>query len=556
MATLEVTAYVTDTEDGPRLSAGIGFPGGLLTRDEAQQLADLWRTALEGLARHAERPDAGGLTPSDVPLVKVSQRDLEVWTESHPGLVDVWPVTPMQSGLLFHSMMADSSFDAYHVQLTFHLSGDVDPERMRRAGQVLLDRYPNLGAAFVTSAAGEPVQLIRERVELPYKVVDLRDLSDAARDAELERLLAADHADHFDPAKPPLMRLTLVLMEPGRSELVFTASHALYDGWSIPHLLQDLIRAYGTDGDTSELPRVRPYRDFLTWLAGQDRDTSVRAWAAELDGVDTPTMLAGAGADAAGDDEGGFGSAEVPLSTETSRLLSQRAAELGVTLNVLVQGTWGVLLGALTGRQDVVFGTTVSGRPPQVPGVDDMVGLFINALPVRVRYSPEDTLAQVLTRLQQSQAVLMDHQNHGLSDIQDAAGLGTLFDTMVVFESYPIDRAGLVEAHDEAGIAITGARPVTGAHYPMGVAAEASPHLRTGLHYQESLFDPATAARIAAGLGRLLEQLAADPETPLGRLDLMPKAELERVVAAWNDTVTPAAVLTVQEAFAEQAAQG
>ncbi|QIB41839.1 non-ribosomal peptide synthetase [Streptomyces aureoverticillatus] len=556
MATLEVTAYVTDTEDGPRLSAGIGFPGGLLTRDEAQQLADLWRTALEGLARHAERPDAGGLTPSDVPLVKVSQRDLEVWTESHPGLVDVWPVTPMQSGLLFHSMMADSSFDAYHVQLTFHLSGDVDPERMRRAGQVLLDRYPNLGAAFVTSAAGEPVQLIRERVELPYKVVDLRDLSDAARDAELERLLAADHADHFDPAKPPLMRLTLVLMEPGRSELVFTASHALYDGWSIPHLLQDLIRAYGTDGDTSELPRVRPYRDFLTWLAGQDRDTSVRAWAAELDGVDTPTMLAGAGADAAGGDEGGFGSAEVPLSTETSRLLSQRAAELGVTLNVLVQGTWGVLLGALTGRQDVVFGTTVSGRPPQVPGVDDMVGLFINALPVRVRYSPEDTLAQVLTRLQQSQAVLMDHQNHGLSDIQDAAGLGTLFDTMVVFESYPIDRAGLVEAHDEAGIAITGARPVTGAHYPMGVAAEASPHLRTGLHYQESLFDPATAARIAAGLGRLLEQLAADPETPLGRLDLMPKAELERVVAAWNDTVTPAAVRTVQEAFAEQAVQG
>ncbi|MEW1551688.1 amino acid adenylation domain-containing protein [Streptomyces tsukubensis] len=552
LATVEVNCYAVDGGQGPRLAAEIGFPAGLLARAEVEEFADLWRAALTGLARHVSAGGAGGLTPSDVPLVKVSQRDLEAWEESYPGLADVWPLTPAQSGILFHSVMAESSFDAYRIQLVLHLSGAVEPERMRAAGRALLGRYPNMGVAFVTTAAGEQVQLVPGRVELPWRVVDLRGLGEGRREEELERLLAADHAEPLDPAVPPMLRMTLVRLEEERSELVLTVNHSLYDGWSLSHLMRDLILLYEAGGDASGLPRVRPYRDFLAWLAEQDHEASARAWAGELEGVAEPTMLVRA---AAVEEGGGLGQLEVPLGPETARALSLRARELGITLNTLVQGVWGLLLGHLTGRQDVVFGTTVAGRPPQLTGADEMVGLFINSLPVRVRFSARETLAQVLTRFQEHQTALMDHHHHPLSEIHEALGLGPLYDSMVILESFPVDREGLAEAHASAGVAVTGIRMLSGTHYPLMLAGTADPHLRLGLQYRDGLFTAGEIGRIGARLGRVLEQLAADPHTPLTSLGMLDEAERDLVLNRFNDTACPLPERTVTELVEEQAAR-
>ncbi|MFH8791145.1 amino acid adenylation domain-containing protein [Streptomyces sp. NPDC017941] len=552
IAPIEINSYVLDGEQGPQLSAEIGYPAGLLTEEEAQELADLWGTALQGLARHAAAPGAGGLTPSDVPLVRVGQRDLEAWEESYPGLNDVWPLTPAQSGILFHSVMAESSFDAYQIQLVLHLSGTVVPERMRVAGQALLGRYPNMATAFVTNAAGEQVQLVLDHVELPWQTVDLRDLDEERRGEELEKLLAADHRAHFDPANPPMLRMTLVQMDPDHSELVLTVNHALYDGWSLAHLMRDLILLYEAEGDASGLPRVRSYRDFLAWLAEQDHDEAVRVWGEELAGVTEPTMLASVAATEQG---GGLGQLELPLAAETSRALTRRAGELGITLNTLIQGVWGVLLGNLTGREDVVFGTTVAGRPPQLPGADDMVGLFINSLPVRVRYSAKETLAQVLVRLQEHQTVLMDHHHHSLSEIHEAVGLGNLYDSMVILESFPVDREGLTEAHTSAGVTVTGIRMLSGTHYPLMLAGTADPNLRLGLQYQDNMFTAAEIERIGARLGRVLQQLADDPNTPLAALDVLDEDERDLVLNRFNDTATEVHGETVIGLFEEQAAR-
>ncbi|MFF9899091.1 non-ribosomal peptide synthase/polyketide synthase [Streptomyces longispororuber] len=524
LGALEINSYVVDGAHGPRLTAEFGFPTRLLTRDDVTELAALWRTALEGLARHVARPGAGGRTPSDVPLVHATQSDLEEWEERHPGLEDVWPLTPAQSGILFHSMLADAeaSFDAYHMQFVFHLSGAVEPERMRAAAQGLLDRYANLRTAFTTtSSSGEQVQLVLAHVDLPWQVVDLRAAPEADREERLERLAADDQARRFDPARAPLLRMTLVLTGEDRAELIVAAHHALMDGWSLPLLLQDLIRGYAAGGDLSGLPRIRPYRDFLSWRARQDPEASARAWAEELDGLAEPTLLA----PAATTEQSAPGEVEVPLDPTTAQDLARRASELGVTVNTLLQGAWGILLGHLTGRQDVVFGAVVSGRPPHVAGVDEMVGLFINTLPVRVRLSPWDTLAGVLGTLQERQAALLDHHQHSLGAIQEATGLGTLFDTVVAFESYPIDRDGMVEAHARAGVAITGLRPQSGTHYPVTVFGVAEPRLRVALQYQGHLFTAEEAARLAARLGRVLARVAADPHAPLSALDLLDEGE-------------------------------
>ncbi|MDQ1039010.1 amino acid adenylation domain-containing protein/non-ribosomal peptide synthase protein (TIGR01720 family) [Streptomyces sp. V3I8] len=553
LATLGIGAYVTDTEQGPRLDARLDFPVGLLSADEVQQLADLWRAALEGLALYAAGPAAGGLTPSDVPLVTVSQSELDTWQETYAGLSSVWPLTAMQNGLLFHTELAGADFDAYQMQLVFHLAGEVEPQRLRAAGQALLDRYPNLRAAFVTDSAGDRVQIVQNSVELPWDERDFSDLPAAERETRLKRFLAQEHSTRFDAARAPLLRISLVKLTADRWELVLTVHHVLFDGWSVPLVMQDLLRLYGSAGDASVLGRARDYRDFLVWLDRQDHEATARAWARELDGVEEPTLLLPA-VPAEGGESSGVGQVDVPLTPERSRELSRRASELGLTLNTLVQGAWGILLAGLTGRRDVVFGATVSGRPPQVAGVDEMVGMFINTLPVRVDCAPGESLGTVLGDLQERQSALLDHHHHSLLEIHRATGLRTLFDTMVVFESYPIDSAALSEAYSAAGISVTGLSPLSSTHYPLIVTAFAEPHLRVSLQYQHHLLDLEQTATIARRFGRVLTQLALDPWSSLSEVDLLEPAERARFLNDVNDTATGTPELTIPGLFERKVA--
>ncbi|MET7438854.1 amino acid adenylation domain-containing protein, partial [Streptomyces sp. NPDC005568] len=548
LSALEINAVAADTGNGEELTAYFGFPTGVLSREEVGELAGLWVRALTALARHTTTTDAGGLTPSDAPLVTVTQQEIDAWEARFGRLAEVWPATPAQSGLLFHAMLAGSSFDAYHMQLVFHLSGEVDAERMRRAGQALLDRHPALRAAFVDRADGDLVQVIPESVTLPWRHLDLTAAEEPQRTAEFERFLDQDRTTYFDADTPPLIRLALATLEPDRTELVLTAHHVLFDGWSTPLLMRDLLLLYAADGDPTALTPARDYGDFLTWLTQHDHEESARVWAAELDGVQEPTLLvphAGTRHDSAG-----IGAIEVVF--EGKQGLSRRAAELGVTLNTLVQGAWAVLLARLTGRSDIVFGATVSGRPAAVKDVDSMVGLFINTIPVRVRCERQTTFADLLTDLLHRQAALLEHHQHSLAEIQQATGLTTLFDTMVVFESYPIDRDAIGEANSAAGVAITGLRPFAGSHYPVILAAAADPQLQLVLQYQKDLLDQESAADIVARFVRVLEQVAAAPETPIGAIDVLGEDEHDRLVRQINDTARPVAATTLPGAFEAQ----
>ncbi|MEV0558603.1 amino acid adenylation domain-containing protein, partial [Streptomyces sp. NPDC050597] len=561
MSTLEINAAVLDTDAGACLETDFAYPPGVLGRAEVSELAGLWRAALEALALHAADPDAGGRTPSDLPLVAATQADIDGWERRYPGLVDVWPLTALQPGLLFHTELSGDDWDPYQMQLTFQVSGYVDADRLRAAGQALLDRHANLRAAFTTDAAGNRVQVITAAgVGLPWRELDFSALPDQERDEAVAAFLADDHATAFARETPPLLRLSLIRTGDLRADVVLTASHVLLDGWSLPLLMRELLFLYGAGGDPSVLPRLRPFRDFLRWLDRQDKDETARAWAAELDGVHEPTLLLPDAVSGPGDrrtaGSTGIGHVEVGLSPDEAWELSRRAAELGVTVNTLVQGAWAVLLAQLTGRQDVVFGATVSGRPPQVPGSEVMLGMFINTLPVRVHCTPGAPLAQVLTTLQERQAGMLDHHHQGLTELHQSLGLPTLFDTLVVFQSYPVDRAGIVEAHTAAGIEVTGIRPVTGTHYPLTVMAEAHPHLRLALHYQRALFEPPAAHTVADRFLRVLRRIAADPRQPVGTVDILGPDERALLLGTSSGaaTLAPAPEATVADLFERQAA--
>ncbi|MEE1745563.1 non-ribosomal peptide synthetase [Streptomyces sp. JV184] len=494
--------------------------------------------ALAGVAA-ATDPAAAGDENAFAPLVTVDPADIEAWRRRHPRLSDVWPLTAMQSGMLFESMLNDTGHDTYQIQTVFHLSGPVDTDRLRAAGQALLDRYANLRVAFVRDSTDNLVQLVVDGVELPWREVVIGDPPEDEREGALRRFLAEDRTERFDPAAPPLLRMALVRLGPDRAELVLTAHHALVDGWSEHVLAHDLQRLYASGGDASVLEPVCGFRDFLAWLARRDTEEGNRAWAAELAGVDGPTLLTPPGA--LPDPHAGVGEIALPLSRDELRHLSRCCADLGVTVNSLVQGAWAVLLGALTGRTDVVFGATVSGRPGALAGVESMVGLFINTVPVRARWEPGATAAELLTGLRDRQTLLLDHHHHGLTEIHRATGVDALFDTLVVFQSYPTGRTDAGAAPTPA-VEVTGVTSVGTVNYPLALFVE--PH-RLTVQYHRGLYDEEAAKSLTARFRSILHQLAASPGMQVSAVDLLSAAERDWFTGKFDDsTGTVAETLT------------
>ncbi|MFD8706744.1 amino acid adenylation domain-containing protein, partial [Kitasatospora sp. NPDC059648] len=543
---LGLDATTVDTPQGPLLVAQWSWAGGLLTEERVRALAEAWFTALGALAEHAERPGAGGHTPSDFPLVDLGQEELDRLAGLHApaALVDVWPTSPLQQGMAFHAAYDTDGADVYTSVCTFDLTGPVDAERLRAAAEALLLRQPNLKAGFHQRPDGPPVQAVPDRVELPFTVLDLTSHADPA--AEADRIAAAEYGRRFDLARPPLLRYTLLTLAPGRHRLIAAAHHILLDGWSTPLFAEELWALYFRQ----PLPPAAPYREYLRWITRRDGAAARTAWAAALAGVDEPTLLAPGRTPAA---------PRLPLrlhtglTPEATEALGRTARRYGVTLNTLVQAAWGVLLARLTGREDVLFGTTVSGRPHDLPGVERMMGLLINTVPVRVTLDPAESWGQLLLRLQHEQSALLDHQHLSLTEIQRLAGLGSLFDTVTVYGNYP-DPSALDEADPTGTTHVSLVEDVDSAHYPLLLALTPGDGLQLRLDHQPDAFSPAEARALLDRFLALLDRIVADPAELVAAVDVLTEAEREQLVSGWHGPVAELPSAAVPELFEARAA--
>ncbi|GGN09199.1 hypothetical protein GCM10010109_18370 [Actinoplanes campanulatus] len=487
--------------DGTELVADWSWPDGVLTEEQVAAYADAWFTALERLGgEHGEH----GHTPSDFPLVRTGQPEIDRLEAAYPGFTDLLPASPLQEGLAYH---AELGADVYTVQLAFDLEGDVDAARLRTAARDLLRAHPNLAAGFIQAEHGL-LAVIPADPEPGWRELD------APTDADCERAAEEDRAP-FDLAAPPLFRFTLLRRGPGRSRLLISNHHILLDGWSTPLLVGDLFARYAGQRPAA----VTPYREYLTWLAGQDPAAAHAAWADALEGLDRPTRVAPDTPPALTVQE----QHEVTLPEELTAALTGWARTRGLTLNTVVQGVWALLLGQLTGQDDVVFGTTVSGRPGGLPGVEDMIGLFINTVPVRVRLNPARTVGDYLDTVQREQSRLLDHQHLGLAEIQRIAGSGELFDTLAVFENYPFDAEKARQTF--AGLRITGVVDEDTTHYPLALAVNPGDRLVLQLRYRSDAFTTAEVEVFGERLHALFRAVPDAAATPIGRLSLLTATE-------------------------------
>ncbi|OKH92133.1 non-ribosomal peptide synthetase [Streptomyces uncialis] len=506
--TVALDTMIRDTPEGPRLVANWTWPAGVLAERDVEDLADLWFEALEGIVVHAHGATATR-SPSDFPLVDLAQQQVDWIERTWPALSDVLPVTPLQEGLLFHALLDGPDRehdDPYVVQSVLALPEELDSDALRQAVQTVVERHDALRAAFVQTPDGPPVQVIAGQAAVPWKEAAAADA------AELAALAAEERRAGFDLAAPPLIRMLLVRLAQEEHRLVMTHHHILLDGWSLPLLLRELFAAYRTAGDEARLPTVTPHRAFASWLVGQDREAAREAWRAALSGVDSCRVAPGSGEPAGPRQE-----VRRQLPARVATLVQETARALGVTTSAMVHVAWGLVLGRLTGRRDVVFGSVVSGRSPAVPGIESMIGCFINTLPVRLTARSAETVADSLRRFQAEQAALGEAHHLGLAEVHRLIGAGELFDTALAFENYPTGGGAVRVGQADTAVRMEQARD--GMHYPIGLVAAAHPDgMGLRLVHRADLIAPARAEQIVTWICDALESMAADPGQPVDRV--------------------------------------
>ncbi|MFD5766399.1 amino acid adenylation domain-containing protein [Streptomyces sp. NPDC127049] len=445
---------------------------------------------------------------------------------------EVWTLTPLQQGMHFHALLATDAIDVYVTQRPLRLTGTLAPTVLRDAFDTLLARHPALRTSFVTLGSGRSVQVVHEDVRVPWEERDLSALAPAEREARLAELLDEDRIRRFATDRPPLLRVALVKLAADEHLLLVTHHHMLLDGWSLPLVFGDLFASYARGGSGTGTPPV-PFDRFLRWLGAQDERAAVEAWRQELAGLDEPALVA-PGFDAA--------TATVPdlvataLDQEATERLTDTARRSGLTLNTLVQGAWAVALGQFLGRDDVVFGATTAGRPPELPGAESMVGLLMNTVAVRVRLDPGRPLAATLTGLQETQAGLRPFQHLGLAEVQRAAGIGELFDTVVGFENTPVDGEAVQAQVPGLRISVDDTPAPGASHYPFSLVVVPSDRLSLELTYRTDLFTASEAETVLHRVRALLDAFAHDPEIPVGRIDLRTDAERAEPVRTGGTT--------------------
>ncbi|WP_049660397.1 condensation domain-containing protein, partial [Kitasatospora sp. MY 5-36] len=547
---LDVSAVVADGE----LELTWHYSDRVHREETVRALAEATAAALTGIVEHCASPGAGGRTPSDFPLAGLDQAALDRLVGDGRDVTDLLPLTPLQEGMLFHRLVGGED-DVYLDQAALLLEGVADPHALALAWQRVADRTPALRTSVVWEGVPAPLQVVRRGVRLPVTHLDLRAVDPAERAERLERLKAEDLALGLDIATAPLTRLTLVRLPEARVQLLWTSHHLVLDGWSLAQVLTDVFAEYAalTTGAAPAPAVRRPFADYVHWLAGQDAGAARAHWRSVLDGFATATPLPADRARREAHRARSAGSLSAALSEQVSEQLARTARQSGLTLGTVVQGAWALLLSRYSGEPDVLFGTTVSGRPEELPGVESMIGMFINTLPTRVRVDGERTAADWLRELQADQAEARRHSAVSLAELtgfSDVPAGSALFDSIVAFENYPFDDARA--AGTGVRLAEVSSRDATS--FPLVLRAYQGGQVGFDLAYDPELFDAATVDALAGRLRLLLTELAAGLDRPLRALAWTTEEERRRLLVDWNGTAQGRPARTLVDLFEERAA--
>ncbi|NBC43821.1 amino acid adenylation domain-containing protein, partial [Corallococcus exiguus] len=520
---------------GGRLEVAIDYGRELHRRESVEELARHYAQELRQLLRQRTESEAGLWTPVDFPLVKASAQQLEKVLGRGEGVEDVYPLSPLQQGLLFHSLLEAGS-GVYVEQLTWEVRGGLDVSAFRKAWETVVERLAVLRTRFLWEGLEDPLQVVQSTVQLPWEERDWSSLGREQQRSTLDEYLKADSRRGFELGHAPLMRMAVMKLGEDGWRFVWSHHHLLLDGWSLGLVLDELFATYESlvTGAQARSSARSAYREYIAWLGKQDTKTAEAYWREALKGVSASTRLP---LEARGSKSiKGQQELHVQLTEGESSALQGFAQRQQVTVNTLAQGAWALVLGRHAGEGEVVFGATVAGRPTELDGVEGMVGLFINTLPVRVKLPGDEVVTEWLKGLQKQQAEQRQFEHSALVQVQgwtDVPRRQPLFESLLVFENYPIDdslkrRTAQLDVRD----VWLGERT----NYPLTLSVIPGPQLRLRLAYETSRFEQRGMDALLSQWKVALLGLVTSASKRLEAAPLLTEAERQQVLKGWNAT--------------------
>ncbi|MBE9229457.1 amino acid adenylation domain-containing protein, partial [Phormidium sp. LEGE 05292] len=510
-----------------------------------EKIATEFVTTLRELIAHCLSPENGGYTPSDFPLIKLTQLELDRVLASLPltnwqNIEDIYPLSPMQQGMLFESLYAPDS-GVYIEQTTCTLTGDLNVSAFEQAWQQLVAHHSIFRTAFVWESLEQPVQVLYRQIEVKIERLDWRELSVSEQQQQLQLFIDSKRQQGFDFGIAPLLRLYLIQSSENTFQFVWNFHHILMDGWSLPLVFQDLLNCYQaiSQGKSLDYQPALNYRHYIAWLQQQEQKLAEEFWRKKLQGFSAPTPLM-VDKPLLNREKGSrsYKEQQIGLSVSATEKAVSFVRENQLTLNNLVQTTWALLLSRYSQETDVVFGATVSGRPATLAGVESMVGLFINTLPMRVQLGEQTELLGLLKDLQ---AQLVESEQFSYSSLVEIQGLsnvprGTaLFESILVFENYPVD-SELVE--ENYSFSFSNFRTIEQTNYPLTILVGPGEQLLIKVLYDRDRFDDSAISRMLGHFVTLLEGIVANPKQAISQLPMLTAAEQHQLLIEWNNTQT------------------
>jgi len=518
---------VNSAVEGGRLQMRWSFSQGAHRRDTIEWLAGRYMAALRRIIEHCVEEDGWGYTVSDFPLARLNQDKLEEIVGGRRDIEDIYPLTPLQKGLLFHSLYAPKAGE-YVVQTRIEVKRAVEIEVVERIWQEIVDRHDILRSEVIWEGVEEPLHVVRKGIRAPIERRDLSGKSVEEQEAEIEKYLREDRARGFNLRDAAKMRVWLIKRGDRRWEIIWSHHHIALDGWSFAMVMKE---AMGQEGR----PR-RPYRDYIQWLKWQDMGKAEEYWRERLKGIKEATRIGIERCNGKGEEIAEYAEEVAVLGEEATEALHRITRERKVTLNTVALGAWAVLLSRYSGETDVIFGETVSGRPAEMAGVEEMIGLFINTLPVRAQVRDEEVVGEWLKKLQQEQVEMAQYEYSSLVDVQEWSEVKRgrrLFESLYVFENYPVEKE-IKEWGDQAGI--SRAQTIERTNYPLTVTVSPASRLVIAITYDRSLYEEAVIKRLAGHFEAVCRAIAVRPSARVRDLDYLSEAEKRELLVGFNDT--------------------
>jgi amino acid adenylation domain-containing protein len=453
----------------------------------------------------------------------------------------IYPLTPMQEGILFHSLLTPGS-GMYFEQFCCKIHGPLDITLFQSAWKQIANRHPALRTLITWKNRKQPLQIVRSQVEIPWRIESWREIPADSQENKLKSYLESDRKKGFELSVPPLMRLALFQLDEQCYQLVWSFHHILLDGWSMRVVLREVLQIYEDSrrGEATNLAVAPAFQTYVRWLQQQDLEKAEAYWKAQLRGFTAPTPL-GLSAQSSNLLASGrqFSEQERLLGANVTQALNQLAREHRITLNTLIQGSWALILSRYSQETDVVFGVTISGRPIDITGVDHMVGLFINTLPLRVQVDVEMRLIPWLKKVQHQMLENQTYESSPLVAIQkwsDVIPGKPLFNSILVFENHP---ANLEEDDPGASLKTSDARYIEYSNYPLALLVVPDEQMHIIAVYDQAFFDDKAISRLLSHIEILLGEMVLKQTLPLSELSLIGEAERNQLLSNWNDTDVP-----------------